>query len=374
VTSLRYPHSAAAGATDMPQLATAQPARHPSPIAKARALAHLVFERPNVDEATRFLTDFGLRIAARTDDSVFLRAAAGGAPFCYVVRRAPKPRFVGLALEVRSQVDLQALARLPGASPIAPLMTPGGGEAVRLVDPSGFQVQAVHGHVPADPLPHRAPLSINSSHEQPRINVAQRPPVQPPEVLKLGHVVLEVADFQATSAWYAQCFGFIPSDVQVLPGGIPAVTFMRLDLGDTPADHHTLALAQGFMPAYSHSAFEVVDADAVAVGQRVLRERGWTHAWGIGRHILGSQIFDYWCDPFDAKHEHYCDGDLFTAAAPMGVHPLARDAMAQWGPQMPASFTKPRLTPSNIAALLRSLRLSPDVTLRKLRKLAKAFA
>ncbi|MCH3034954.1 hypothetical protein K3X10_14900, partial [Listeria monocytogenes] len=79
-------------------------------------------------------------------------------------------------------------------------------------------------------------------------------------------------------------FGFIPSDVQVLPDGSPAVTFLRLNLGDTPADHHTLASAQGFMATYSPSAFEVVDADAVGMGQRVLRESGWKHAWGIGRH------------------------------------------------------------------------------------------
>ena len=139
-------------------------------------------------------------------------------------------------------------------------------------------------------------------------------------MIRLGHVVLEVADYQATCAWYTQHFGFIPSDVQVLPDGSPAVAFMRLDLGDTPADHHTLALAQGFMPPYSHSAYELVDADAVGMGQRVLREKGWTHAWGIGRHILGSQIFDYWQDPWGDKHEHYCDGDLFTADQPMGVH------------------------------------------------------
>jgi hypothetical protein len=127
--------------------------------------------------------------------------------------------------------------------------------------------------------------------------------------------VLELADYQETCAWYTQHFGFIPSDVQVLPDGSPAVAFMRLDLGDKPADHHTLALAQGFVPKYSHSAYELVDADAVGMGHRLLREKGWTHAWGLGRHILGSQIFDYWQDPWGDKHEHYCDGDLFTADA-----------------------------------------------------------
>jgi hypothetical protein len=110
------------------------------------------------------------------------------------------------------------------------------------------------------------------------------------------------------------------------------------------------------------------------MGQRVLREKGWTHAWGIGRHILGSQIFDYWQDPWGDKHEHYCDGDLFTADAPAGVHAVSREAMAQWGPTMPRSFTKPRFTPASIVALFRNLRRSPDLTLSKLRTLAKIFA
>ena len=33
----------------------------------------------------------------------------------------------------------------------------------------------------------------------------------------------------------------------------------------------------------------------------VLAARGYPHAWGVGRHILGSQIFDYWRDPFGHK-------------------------------------------------------------------------
>jgi glyoxalase/bleomycin resistance protein/dioxygenase superfamily protein len=192
-------------------------------------------------------------------------------------------------------------------------------------------------------------------------------------VLRLGHVVLEVVDFQATCAWYTQHLGFIPSDVQVMPDGSPAVAFMRLDLGATPADHHTLAIGQALAPGHSHSAFEVVDADALGMGQRVLQEKGWRHAWGIGRHVLGSQLFDYWQDPWGDKHERYCDGDAFTAEQPMGVHPVSRAAMSQWGEPMPRSFTRPRFTPAVMLAALRNVRRGPDLTLRKLVALARVF-
>ncbi|SDH54990.1 Glyoxalase/Bleomycin resistance protein/Dioxygenase superfamily protein [Pseudomonas benzenivorans] len=355
----------------LPLLATRQPARHPAPTVKAQRLAHLIFERPDPDEAARFLSDFGLTVSHREADTLYLRAAAPS-PYCYRIHRAAQARFLGFGLEVRSLDDLKRLARLSGASSIEEIVHPGGGKQVRLLDPSGFRVEAIYGQTPSEPLPHRPALLLNLA-EHPRINSTQRPPVAPPEVLRLGHVVMEVAEYQATCAWYTRHLGFIPSDVQVLPDGSPIVAFMRLDLGDAPADHHTLAIAQGFMASYSHSAYELVDADAVGMGQRVMRERGWHHAWGIGRHILGSQIFDYWQDPWGDKHEHYCDGDLFTAVLPTGVHFVSPEAMAQWGPRMPKSFTKPKLSLANLRKLIRNLRRSPDLTLRKLVTLMRMF-
>jgi catechol 2,3-dioxygenase-like lactoylglutathione lyase family enzyme len=354
-------------------LTTAQPARHPGPTTKASALAYLIFDRPDLEKAEHFLNDFGLETIMRGDSIVLLRGAAAS-HFCYIVKKAPKSRFVGFGLHVDNRADLDALAKLPGASGVERSHLPGGGYMVRLTDPSGFRVDAIWGQATAPTLSHRSALSFNSVDAAVRINGTQRPPERAPEIIRLGHVVLEVADYQKTCAWYAQHFGFIPSDVQVLPDGSPVVAFMRLDLGAKPVDHHTLALAQGFAAAYSHSAFEVVDADAVGMGQRVLRDGGWSHAWGIGRHILGSQIFDYWQDPWGDKHEHYCDGDLFTADVPTGVHAVSREAMAQWGPTMPRSFTKPRFTPASIVALCRNLRRSPDLTLSKLRTLARLFA
>jgi len=219
----------------------------------------------------------------------------------------------------------------------------------------------------------RAPLTLNTPWQQVRLNAGQRPEIAPPDVVRLGHVVLEVASFQRVARWYTELLGLLPSDVQLLPDGSPLVAFLRLDRGTTPADHHTVALAQSFADAYGHSAFEVVDPDAVGVGQRVLQQAGYRHAWGIGRHILGSQIFDYWYDPWGDKHEHYCDGDVFTADVPTGTHAASRTAMAQWGPPMPRDFTRPRLSADAGAQLLGNLRHTPDVTLRKLITLAKLF-
>jgi len=352
--------------------ATPRPRRHPSPTARALDLAYLTFQRPDLRLAERFLLDFGLRTVEKSANALYMRHT-GSSPFCCQIVHGAEAKFVGLAFTVATRDELDALTLVSGASDVEPLPGPGGGVRVRLTDPSGFAVEAVCGRSEVESLPRREPLRLNSPDSAARVNAPQRPPLAPPAVTKLGHVALEVSRFRDTCAWYTQHFGLIPSDVQVLPDGSPAVAFLRLDLGETPADHHTLAIVQGYKAVFGHCAYEVVDADAVAMGQRFLRDYGWRHAWGMGRHILGSQVFDYWNDPWREKHEHYSDGDLFTSDAPMGVHDVSREAMAQWGPPMPRSFTRPELSGANVRALLRSLRDSPDLTATKLLQLLIAF-
>ncbi|MGB1581286.1 MAG: 2,4,5-trihydroxytoluene oxygenase [Nevskiales bacterium] len=356
----------------MPKQITAQPARHSQPTVKVQRLAHIIFERPDLGKAESFLHHFGLRTAEKTDDAIYLRGAAE-TPYCYALRRGPKARFVGFGLEVGSREDLLKLAALPEASAVTALDTPGDGEVVRLTDPAGFLIEVVHGQLPYAACDIRHPLSLNSNAGRPRVNATQRTPAAPPDILKLGHIVLEVVDYQGVLAWYAQHFGLIPSDVQLLPDGVPFITFFRLDLGDSPADHHTLTFGQGLWNQFNHSAYEVVDQDAVAMGQRVLRDKGYDHAWGIGRHLLGSQIFDYWRDPWGFKHEHYCDGDVFTADNPTGVSYASKDSIFQWGPPVPDNFLKPKFSLGAIIALVRNLRRSPDLSVGKLMLMAKTL-
>ena len=71
--------------------------------------------------------------------------------------------------------------------------------------------------------------------------------------------------------WYIDTFGFIPSDVMCLPDGTPVGSFMRLDRGKEPTDHHTIFVAMGLESKVDHVAFEVVDLDAVEMGQQVMR-------------------------------------------------------------------------------------------------------
>ena len=89
-TTLAYTATAANGsgknkdggvgaATQAPVLTTPQPSRHPSPTTKATTLGYLIFERPDLDLAEKYLTDFGLRVVSRDADRLFLRGT-GEAP------------------------------------------------------------------------------------------------------------------------------------------------------------------------------------------------------------------------------------------------------------------------------------------------------
>ncbi|CAE7487025.1 mhpA [Symbiodinium microadriaticum] len=268
--------------------------------------------------AKTFFEDFGLTTVEESADRLFMRGAAE-APYCLELRKGREAQLIGLGLEVRDEADLDALAALPGAEK-GISDNPGGGARVLIHDPSGRLVEAVYGATPFPAQPLRDAITANLPGAVTRVNAGQRPPIEVPQVIKLGHVVLEASHYQAMSAWYTECFGLIPSDVEVLPDGSPAVAFFRFDCGDVPSDHHSIAMAQSFADKHAHSAFEVIDQDAVGIGQAMLRKRGYNHAWGMGRHILGSQIFDYWRDPFGEMFEHYCDGDVFTADVPTGIH------------------------------------------------------
>jgi len=346
--------------------------RSDNPLIKVAGLAWLEFEKPDLDRAERFLADFGFTVADRTPEMLLLRGRRAGAA-CLVVRRGSGSRFAGVAFQAAARDDLDRLARGTGGT-----VTPhSGGQGVVLRDPSAFPVQVVYG-VPEYPaLPGRVPLALNFGPEPKRINAAQRPARRPAEIERLGHVVLGTTRFLTALEWYLGTLGLIVSDFLYLDGQRergPAMAFIRCDQGSVPTDHHTLAMLLQPRTGYVHSAYQVTDLDEVAASGQYLRERGYRHAWGIGRHIQGSQIFDYWRDPDRLMFEHYADGDLFDSSAEPGWAPLSVSGLAQWGPKATAEFTGAR-DPSVVLEAIKALRdTGNEVDRAALRGLVKAMS
>ena len=344
----------------------------PVPVGRAVELSFLRWEKRDLRATERFWRDFGFRVVSTTADRVVARGA-GAAPCIAIADKGTHNRFLGAAFRMSDDTDLMRYAKEPDARWLRPGDIPGGGRGIELVDPSGRSVWLLQAQERVEPLPMRDALvaSTNTVHASPRINRTVRTPIEPAQVVRLGHVVLQTIDFAAMAQWYMRVLGVIPTDVQYLADGSPNLAFCRLDLGQEPADHHTLVLVGGIEDKYEHSAYEVVDLDALGQGQQVLRAQGHRHVWGIGRHLLGSQLFDYWSDPDGFEHEHYTDGDLFTADHETEYSPLEFGGIWAWGADAPNSM-KPSKSLSTLLKVLRLLRRKA-ITLQRLKLLGAAL-
>jgi catechol 2,3-dioxygenase-like lactoylglutathione lyase family enzyme len=355
-------------------LAGEHPGRAKNPVIKVLDLAWLEFEKPDLGGTEQFARAFGLVPVGQTADELQLRGTDAGSP-CVVVRRGARSRYVGAAFRAADAADLMRLADATGVK-VAKLPESIGGVVVDLVDPSGVPVRVVADPHELSGLPAQPTQAYNFGHEVHRANATQRPPREPAKVQRLGHVALQTPKYLETLNWYLEHLGLIVSDFNYYEGQRergPTMSFIRCDRGDTPADHHTLAMALGPRNKYLHSAFQVADLDALAAGGEYLGEHGFHRSWGIGRHIEGSQIFDYWRDPDGLMVEHFADGDLFDCTLEPGWAPMRASGLAQWGPPATKDFlgiTPPQAL-RELAPIARALRDDNEFDLTRLRGLLK---
>jgi catechol 2,3-dioxygenase-like lactoylglutathione lyase family enzyme len=351
------------------------PGRAQNPVIKVLDIAWLEFAKPDLAATERFARAFGLATVSRTADELQLRGTDSGPP-CLIVRRGPRSSYLGAAFRAADASDVLRLAEATGVK-AEKLPESLGGLTVNLTDPSGMLVRAVADTHQLAALPSQPTRAFNFGHEVRRSNVAQRPLREPAKVQRLGHVVLQTNRYIRTLNWYLEHLGLIVSDFKYYEGQRergPTMSFIRCDRGETPSDHHTLAMMLGPRNRYVHSAYQVADLDALAAGGEYLRGQGFHHSWGIGRHVEGSQIFDYWHDPDGLLVEHFADGDLFDASLEPGWSPMTASGLAQWG--VPATKDFLGLTPGTEAvrellSMVRALRDDNEFDLTRLRGLLK---
>jgi hypothetical protein len=347
-----------------------QPLVRPEAVIKVDELSYLIWDVADLNNQREFLSNFGMLATECTSASLLMRTY-GDKPYVYVGRKSKQHKFVGMGFSALSRDDLVTLAKATN-SKVEKLDRIGGGEAVKLVDPNGIYVEVSFGIEKVDPTPTRQTLMpVNTPTQKVRINRDQRTPLEPSATMKLGHCVTAANNMQDVCQWYMRYLGLIPTDVLCIGDGTPAVAFMRLDRGDKPADHHTVVVGKGGGKGYLHSAYEVLDLDSIAQGQQILKSKKYKHVWGIGRHILGSQLFDYWKDPAGFEFEHYADGDVYTADRETAYHPLTPGNVYAWGPDIPPDMLKP--PPKQILHFLGGL-FDGSVTLKYVKGALKAIS
>lgn len=307
---------------------------------KAMDVAYVVYQVTDLDVMQSFMSDFGLQCAERRDDALFMRAALG-APYVHVTLLGPDNRFLGGALRMRARADLDELARMPGSSPVEEITdAPGGGWRVRTTTPDGVRIDAVWGQQEMQRLPLRGPNPFNAGESKQRLNASLRPKREAGLALRLGHFVLRVSNHDESVAWFKERFGLLPSDYMCVPGKEDTVigTFVRCDRGDLPVDHHAMLIVHAEETGVHHCSFEFQDLDAVMGAHDFLVRKGYRLECGVGRHLIGSQIFDYWRDPFGNRVEHYTDGDSVNHLCEPARYAVAADKTTQWGMDPPPEF------------------------------------
>lgn len=300
-----------------------------SPITKASDVAHVRFALPDLEWAEAFLRDFGLR-CTRSGGALWGHGSAMVPPV-YIAEQAGEPAFIGFGIYVDDD-GLDRLAETEGAG-IEPWDAGGSGRFIRLTDPDGFTVEAIAPSAPVANSGEAGPVAgWNEGEVRGRTNARLEIEPGPSRVRRLGHVVLNVRDFETSAQWYSLRFGLIRSD-EIYMGDREAVmgSFFRCDRGAAPADHHSLFLLQGGAGKFEHAAFEVSGFNDLMRGHDHLKRAGAQHEWGVGRHILGSHIFDYWRDPWGFELEHWTDGDVLDASHPPGRHSMEVLLGTQWG-------------------------------------------
>lgn len=287
---------------------------------------------PNVAETARYYRDFGL---TEVGPGRFA-TVDGGEQFR--IEHATGRRLVALSVGTDDPDDLDRIA-----AQLAALDLPAHRSGEQLI--AHEPVSDVRVEITVAPRleqPEVPPTPYNGPGRIERVNgrapvLGRNSPVQP---LKLGHVVIGSVDQEATQRFFTEAIGFKVSDL--VPG---MAAFMRCS-----TDHHNVLVQQAPVNFLHHTSWQVEDVDEVGRGaMAMLSEHPERHAWGLGRHYIGSNFFWYLRDPAGNFSEYYSDMDCIVDDQlwQPGVFEGAK-ALFDWGPPPPPSF----LHPEDLAALM----------------------
>lgn len=174
---------------------------------------------------------------------------------------------------------------------------------------------------PAVNIPSNARGSVNRSE------VARVRPT------RLSHVLLFSPNVPRSVKFYLEGLGLRLSDCS-----LDLIAFTHAPHG---SDHHLVAFAKSDARGWHHSSWDVNGVDEVGQGAAQMEAAGYAESWGTGRHVLGSNYFNYIRDPWGSFAEYSAHIDFIDAGHewPSGDHP-PEDSLYQWGPALPAWFIK----------------------------------
>jgi Glyoxalase/Bleomycin resistance protein/Dioxygenase superfamily len=274
---------------------------------------------PNVEATSDYYCQFGLT----RDDDGHLRTTLGGPQLSIV--QAPRRSLVELVVGVDYQDDLHRIERQLASLGFDSVQSEGG---LRTFDPgTAITVKARIADRIAEPLA-TEPVARPANHRSP---VVERTNDVRPR--KLGHVVVGSTEQETSQKFFLEGIGFKLSDTIK-----DEAAFLRCS-----TDHHNLLISRAPVQYLHHTAWEVEDVDEIGRGATAMLEgHPERHAWGLGRHHIGSNMFWYLRDPAGNFSEYYSDLDCILENVEWTPDVFEGDrGLYNWGPRPPKDWALP---------------------------------
>ena len=166
-------------------------------------------------------------------------------------------------------------------------------------------------------------LDLDFYADPPCAAMAYEPTVT--QIVRLGHVVLNVGDYASAHRFWVDQLGFEISDH--VPGKI---AFLRC--WPNPL-HHSVALLTGECDGLNHVNFMVTDIDDIGRAMNRMKAADVPIVFGPGRHLPSGSIFLYMLDPDGMSVEYSFGMEEFEekdARAPRVLEPKP-DVLDTWG-------------------------------------------
>jgi catechol 2,3-dioxygenase len=303
------------------------PSRRRHGVLGVHSIDHVHLTVPALAEAERFYGAFGLNLKARGDR---LDLHTHGYPQRWVaVSEGARKALRHISFGAFEDDVPEFRARLE-AMDVPLVSAPEGFESNGLWfrDPDGVLIEIRAGDKtspdakPACDILTGVPAIANAPSR------SKAPAVQPK---RLAHILTFTRDVPKTLAFYREVLGLAVSDTSG-----DAIGFMH---GVHGSDHHLIAFLKSDAPGLHHLSWDTGSIEAIGLGAMQMAGKGYSHGWGLGRHVLGSNYFHYIRDPWGSWCEYACDIDYIPADADWkaGDHP-PEDSFYVWGPDPPDDF------------------------------------
>ncbi|MDR5832286.1 VOC family protein [Caballeronia sp. LP006] len=295
-----------------------------------QGMTHVRLSAPDLGRMQAFLEDFGMALAHRDEKRLYMRGV-GDSPFLHVTELG-EPGVVSFGYQLRDPSLLDEVAKLPGAQGIESIDAPGGGKRVRIVDPNGFTLEFMAEQERVPTLQPR--VVVRGADGESRVLGAAR-------VVRIAHTAYATPNLADMIDWYQRTLGLLPTD-ELFVGSRDNVIgrFSRVDLGDELVDHHVIFLLRGARAGMHHVSYQVEGVDDIFFGFDHMTRQSHDHVRGIGRHALGSQIFNYWMSPFEQMHEHWISHEKMNAQSRFNDIQIGEGMSYDTGERPPERFVK----------------------------------